>query len=655
MALVSLLLLSSLAAALNTNAPAPYWPLGTPYQQPAHIQFRYGGQSSTDCCVKAVHELFALTPDGNLTLNNTSALHADLAAYPEYVNYINWTWFADTWGKNGQFPCTATYADNAAGTPEVKVPYAWCADQCPGWELSRSKKLSQWVAPFVGFILPAVVFCLAIPRRRKLHVGAWFFDAPLDRLSNVIKIPVIAAISAVLVTLDTAVWLSICFALSGPMLLSGIYEAYLDSRILGYLNRKYENGQLTMDMRARLLYIVLVGNLDLGTHAPDEEPEDTAWNHVEALTDGIRIYPAPRQHSVDGEPAVDVVTLHQDRIGSTKTRLRTMLACQYSFGSTVGAPVVFFAGGFIYTLTDTLTHLGDNDSSHALAFGMWWMVIPHIAIVAGLLLAGNNPNTLEGVVGRGGSAGTPTIFGIFGLTYESRYRPAWMWFRGRSKRDWTRKTLDTYLGDLKAPDIDMAQFSKVTRLSNSDWATVYGIVCVLLLLPFSLAFITSYSTPLVGLSCRSATFLVYALSQVWLIALWTLTFSKHAHRPSWCYQWYSKPSWCYAWYALAILGGTAAVFSALGGTMMQIMGLYRNCLCQLPMQYWRDRRHTPLLVVSVNSVDDIHQARTYWTGTGSGGVAFLGLICYSGWWYQRRLKGVFRELVENIDVNARLY
>lgn len=41
-----------------------------------------------------------------------------------------------------------------------------------------------------------------------------------------------------------------------------------------------------------------------------------------------------------------------------------------SFGSTVGAPILFFVGGFIFTVIDIQNSLGDNDSAHALAFGM---------------------------------------------------------------------------------------------------------------------------------------------------------------------------------------------------------------------------------------------------------------------------------------------
>lgn len=42
-----------------------------------------------------------------------------------------------------------------------------------------------------------------------------------------------------------------------------------------------------------------------------------------------------------------------------------------SFGETIGAPILFFVGAFIYTSVDIRTNdLGDDDSAHALAFGM---------------------------------------------------------------------------------------------------------------------------------------------------------------------------------------------------------------------------------------------------------------------------------------------
>lgn len=78
------------------------------------------------------------------------------------------------------------------------------------------------------------------------------------------------------------------------------------------------------------------------------------------------------------------------------------------------------------------------------------MILPHIAIVSGLLLAGNNPNTLEGVLAHeigsiediySAAEHRNFLNKYFELAYESRYRPQWLWFRGRSKREWIERVI----------------------------------------------------------------------------------------------------------------------------------------------------------------------------------------------------------------------
>jgi len=61
---------------------------------------------------------------------------------------------------------------------------------------------------------------------------------------------------------DTVMWLSMCFAFASPMLLSSFYEAYLDYNLMDFLQDKTENFRPTLDMRARLLFIILCGNLE---------------------------------------------------------------------------------------------------------------------------------------------------------------------------------------------------------------------------------------------------------------------------------------------------------------------------------------------------------------------------------------------------------
>lgn len=457
-----------------------------------------------------------------------------------------------------------------------------------------------------------------------------------------------------IVILDTMIWLSICFALAGPMILGGLYEALLDNRIVEFVHEKRRNGQLTVDMRCRLLMLVLIGNLDLsldesskvfrhvdarsqlpvhtsnqngaaedkesvliddkhhdgalpydtrpttsisdtvtgdislrpidprvsnqkissqdrdsigrsryvlladetegfhaGTLVPQATPSfsDTLpqrrpthqltaspWRDMERLLYPIRLFDpddpsremSPRQYAMRHydifcqDYAKCAVKTHfeimqsrpltpavEEEIRKTKTRLRTMLNCQYSFGSMVGAPVVFFIGGFIFALLQSLQTLGNEDIALALAFGQWYMIIPHIAIISGLLLAGNNPNILEGIVATQRQEQDESIrfLGLtFNLTYPSCYKVAWQWHRGHNKKLWIDKLLKTYLNRPDGKDDtvyrDLMHLQSKTSLSFIDWIVVLFLAALLLGVPFFLAFITAFYTPQVGLSCR---------------------------------------------------------------------------------------------------------------------------------------------------------
>lgn len=167
--------------------------------------------------------------------------------------------------------------------------------------------------------------------------------------------PLIAAAAAIIVTIDTIAWLLTIFALSGPILVSGVYEAFLDNILLEYVQISINYGTLSTAKRARILYTILVGNLDMTDR---KDPSNSAWNHINADSANPNNESLLRELIAPTNPAPNA-----DR---TKTRLRTMLASQYSFGVTVGAPVVFFCASFIYNLIDNYSNLGDNDTSHAL-------------------------------------------------------------------------------------------------------------------------------------------------------------------------------------------------------------------------------------------------------------------------------------------------
>lgn len=123
-----------------------------------------GGQNVTWCCTKALAD--------SLTIDQNNSL-----AFTENAPVINLNLDALLLATNtGQFPCGAVYSgEDPNGAPEVTVSYSWLVDTCPGWQLSSGKNLNAWLQPLSGFLLPSVVFCLSVPRRRKFHVPRLFF------------------------------------------------------------------------------------------------------------------------------------------------------------------------------------------------------------------------------------------------------------------------------------------------------------------------------------------------------------------------------------------------------------------------------------------------------------------------------------------------
>jgi len=178
-----------------------------------------GGQDFGLCCNLAVNQSLEIV-NGNVEFTpGQTFLHGNISTFLDY-----------------QYPCTAVYNGSQGDQPQVTIPYSWCRDHCNGWARTQTSDPSDWVEPFVAFILPTVVFCFTIPRRRAFVIPAKFFpDGGIfvfpENLTLLYKLPLAACI----VLLDTIQWVITCVVMSGPMLLSGVLEVQLDSRIMSYL------------------------------------------------------------------------------------------------------------------------------------------------------------------------------------------------------------------------------------------------------------------------------------------------------------------------------------------------------------------------------------------------------------------------------------
>lgn len=373
------------------------------YRAPNAIPILAGGQNFTHCCLVAMNQSLNVDgPNGSLAFNSPSY----------FANNLTPNELEASIAAIGDVPCGATWNGDYVGAPVVRVSFDWCLSECGGWQKSDTSKLSQWVGPLVQFIVPSLAFCLNVPRARQLAIpDAVFLTKPGSVVGFATYLPRLAY-AIFLMTVDTFIWLTVCFAYAGPMLLSAVYEYMLDRKVLEFLSpqekKKGEPGRpaISRRLRAQLLLTVVVGNLRLSTLRRKSTVSGTSLG-VEDLERA-----RTRQFSTMSEPLVDstwhrVMTILDDederlspvaaRRVSLSAKIKAILNSQAecvitqmllfvsfianwmaSFGETIGAPILFFVGAFIYTTVDTRTSdLGDDDSAHALAFGMCKSFLVH--------------------------------------------------------------------------------------------------------------------------------------------------------------------------------------------------------------------------------------------------------------------------------------
>ncbi|KAI1078246.1 hypothetical protein F5B20DRAFT_548556 [Whalleya microplaca] len=656
---------------------------------PSSLSVNLGGQNFTHCCLKALNTSLTIR-NGNLSYATPSFVAPDVSI-PALSTAIH----------NAAFPCGASYIGDAAGAPAVAVPYAWCSAQCPGWEMSHPGVMAQWVGPLVQFIVPSLAFCTNVPRTRKLAIPDRVFGAHPRSLAGLATYWARLLGALLIVTVDTVVWLATCFAFAGLMLLSAVYEYALDRKVLEFLAPvKGEPPCVGMRTRAHLLLAVVVGNVRMKTlERRGSGASGRADSAVSDLEGDIPVSKHVMVHNSVWKQVMAMVDEHeasgidgrQQGVGVVPlpTKLKSLLNSQASFGSTVGAPILFFVGGFVYTVLDIDDSLGDNDTAHSLAFGMWWMVIPYLAIISCAMLASNSPSTLEAIVYDGGNESDPDNYelsfwaqhikrakahkhlafiirklegySLIETVSEGRFQTVKLWKRGLSKRQWVQEAISEYAlstsTSLPSPStttpsptaqsntIPPNHLRKSLTLNPQDCFYVLVSTLLLLLLPCALAFIISYTTPTAGLSCRSLTYLVYAATQVCAMALWTWAARLRIRQGG-----YGRGRRLCWWGQVFV--GVFAVFAAVGGTFMQLLGVYRSCACMVPVTYWTwGNPQDTQIVLSDNTAEAIDAALKWWTAVGSTAVGAVGVVCALAWWHQRRLRKVFRDEADKLAWN----
>ena len=90
-----------------------------------------------------------------------------------------------------------------------------------------------------------------------------------------------------------------------------------------------------------------------------------------------------------------------------------------------------------------------------------------------------------------------------------------------------------------------------------------------------------------------------------------------------------------------------AVFTTFAGTLMQITGIFQNCICAaMANGYWTFSSDPSVLLAS--DTEAARHASLNWQKAGYTALISLVVVTYFGWWCQRYLREKFGERVEHL-------
>jgi hypothetical protein len=518
--------------------------------------------------------------------------------------------------NNPQLKCGAQYSATTNYSLPIRVSLPFCIKENNGWQVSKVANLPQWAGPLVGFLVPALVFVLSIPRVYRI-----------PREDNLFEIGFFRSVAWLLLIfcmllIEVLLWIIVVFGLLGPMLAGTFHEAITDHKLLKIVSGKERLKKKSTPPDVELNGIEIsngVGNetgVDgrdaryaiaitlLGTFKPCVVDENEKRIDLEQkVVDEIR----------NGDPA------------DAKEKLRKILTLHPSFGIQVAAPVLFYLGAYVYSLLDAATRLGDNDTAHSIAFGIWYGVIVLLATISCCVLGITSPATLEGVFGKQEGVEVKSY-----RYFRSGYQPSWLWNRGKYLRMWGRKSADHDRAPTLAEEINKALTSRWLRFRACVLAILaMGILC-------ALAFTISYTTPRKGLSCRSVTILSYFCGELWLVIFW---FYYNEENPN---PWTYRPVFC-----LSAFACVCTIFISIGGSMMQLLGVYRNCICRAGLRFLVHRA-SGVVELATDTLEH-RKSGKIWLFCGGAGILCIFVVCLCSWGYQVNVR---EECMKQINATA---
>jgi len=476
----------------------------------------------------------------------------------------------------------------------ITKPLWWVKEFCPGTQLSNTR---QWLQPLAAYISPYIGLLLLCPigeteQDEKTKKTSW--ESPFRTLVATLK-------ELVSILGDPA------SAISGAA-----SEIYADAVALWNISSLAEDKQRSRWVAA------LAGALKFSLK--------TDWSPglaVGARSESKTLLKGTTTPTVT-DAEVEALTLQCPDDEETSRAISLCISARASFASTILIPVVLTLAVTAATFYDANANKGDKDTGLALAYCIWysWILVPAVAgnCFATVISPDLARRAFKNVMEFG--EGKRVMVALRGRHVNNQYWGNWLRRQDRGGKRGGRE-FEEFKKELKG---DIWFWVRFFGWNMMGWCVV-AVSC-------GAGAAIAWTTPTVGLGCRSFNFIVYGILafvnaglQVlysWLKVRDSLEgVKKEGATKGWMF---TKPTLvgvikAVYWFLVCF---NALVVMALG-TVFHLVGVYRTC--------WCDRitlDNSVMIELNSKTAEAYDNAQKYWISTAYVVFSIMTLICLLG-------------------------
>jgi hypothetical protein len=473
--------------------------------------------------------------------------------------------------------------------PSVNATLGWCEEKCSGYEPSDT---SEWLHPITNWFIPYLgLLLLCPPGERKRPTALW--EIFTDRILLWSKYVEFLGDPA------SAIWgafseLAEDWSLSKLALGEiGLRRELLVTAVLA--GQTKFDGEIKKGMTWALgKKLGIDGFEDPGSPEKNESQDNLSPSglksmgvtEIEMMLSPTLTRTEPRakfQQALDKEK-------DDWRKGRSSPWLResicTLLNTRVDFVDTILIPVILMLVVTASVFYDAYQSLGDNDTAHSLAYGLLysWLVI--LSVASNCYTSSITPDLLKDTIGKDFPALSTTT-----VRLRHRYTNSLLWRR--------------WMTDVAIIEPVQGKNRVVLKFLAGQ---LFGWACVAI--AASCAALISYTTPTVGIGCRSFNHFLYAFGSLVVCLIPVLKYSYEGKK----YQ--IIINFIYGFLVICNL------IILLLGTALHLFGVFRSWRC---MNLFVAK--SKIVELNDNTAEAVKNANLYWLPVGYVAFIFVWIVC----------------------------